>query len=130
MKENAAGIKKRILAFRLGWKPMVETLLIMLAATALSFVLHEFFIQNNNVSMIYALAVVVVSCITPGYFYGVLASLISVIGVNYFFTMPYWAFNFSLTGYPLTFFIMLITSIITSTLVTGCLLYTSDAADD
>ena len=33
--------------------------------------------------------------------------------------MPYWAFNFSLTGYPLTFFIMLITSIITSTLVTG-----------
>ena len=40
---------------------MVETLLIMLAATALSFVLHEFFIQNNNVSMIYALAVVVVS---------------------------------------------------------------------
>lgn len=98
---------------------MVETLLMMLAATALSFVLHEFFIQNNNVSMIYALAVVVVSCITPGYFYGVLASLISVIGVNYFFTMPYWAFNFSLTGYPLTFFIMLITSIITSTLVTG-----------
>lgn len=98
---------------------MVETLLIMLAATALSFVLHEFFIQNNNVSMIYALAVVVVSCITPGYFYGILASLISVIGVNYFFTMPYWAFNFSLTGYPLTFFIMLITSIITSTLVTG-----------
>lgn len=97
----------------------METLLIMLAATALSFVLHEFFIQNNNVSMIYALAVVVVSCITPGYFYGVLASLISVIGVNYFFTMPYWAFNFSLTGYPLTFFIMLITSIITSTLVTG-----------
>lgn len=95
----------------------METLLIMLAATALSFVLHEFFIQNNNVSMIYALAVVVVSCITPGYFYGVLASLISVIGVNYFFTMPYWAFNFSLTGYPLTFFIMLITSIITSTLV-------------
>jgi K+-sensing histidine kinase KdpD len=68
MKENAARIKKRILAFRLGWRPMVETLLIMLAATALSFVLHEFFIQNNNVSMIYALAVVVVSCITPGYF--------------------------------------------------------------
>lgn len=119
MKENAARIKKRILAFRLEWKPMVKTLLIMLAATALSFVLHEFFIQNNNVSMIYALAVVAVSCVTPGYFYGVVASLISVIGVNYFFTLPYWAFNFSMTGYPITFFIMLITSIITSTLVTG-----------
>lgn len=98
---------------------MADTLLIMMAATALSFVLHEFFIQNNNVSMIYALAVVVVSCVTPGYFYGFIASLISVIGVNYFFTLPYWAFNFSMTGYPITFFIMLITSVITSTLVTG-----------
>ncbi len=119
MKNIAVRIEKRVKAFRLSWRPATETLLIMLAATALSFVLHEFFIQNNNVSMIYALAVVVVSCVTPGYFYGVVASLISVIGVNYFFTLPYWAFNFSMTGYPITFFIMLITSIITSTLVTG-----------
>lgn len=119
MKWFATNTIKKIKTFRLEWRPMVDTLLIMMAATALSFVLHEFFIQNNNVSMIYALAVVVVSCVTPGYFYGFIASLISVIGVNYFFTLPYWAFNFSMTGYPITFFIMLITSVITSTLVTG-----------
>lgn len=98
---------------------MLYTLLIMLGATAISFVLHKFFILNNNVSMIYALAVVLVACVAPNYFYGVIASLISVIGVNYFFTAPFWALNFTMTGYPITFLIMLVTSIITNTLVIG-----------
>ena len=57
MKWFATNTIKKIKTFRLEWRPMVDTLLIMMAATALSFVLHEFFIQNNNVSMIYALAV-------------------------------------------------------------------------
>ena len=98
---------------------MLYTLVIMLAATAVSAVLHTFFIQNNNVSIIYTLAVVIVACGTPGYFYGVIASLISVVGVNYFFTVPYWALDFSQTGYPITFLTLLVASIITSTLVTG-----------
>ena len=98
---------------------MVYTILIMLGATFISFILHKFFIMNNNVSMIYALAVVLVACVVPNYFYGVIASLISVIGVNYFFTAPFWALNFTMTGYPITFLIMLVTSIITNTLVIG-----------
>lgn len=105
--------------FRLQFQPLAYTLAIMLVATAVSFVLHESFIQNNNVSIIYTLAVVAVACVTPGYFYGICASLISVLGVNYFFAAPYWAFNFSETGYPITFLTLLIASIITSTLVTG-----------
>lgn len=109
----------RIKNFRLEARPMVYTLLIMLGATLISFMLHEFFILNNNVSMIYALAVVLVACVAPNYFYGMVASLISVIGVNYFFTAPYWALNFTMTGYPITFLIMLVTSIITNTLVIG-----------
>jgi len=119
MKKVIREMKRRIRTFRLQWRPMGYTLLVMLGATALSALLNESFIHNNNVSMIYALAVVVVSCITPGYFYGVLASLISVIGVNYFFTLPFWALNFSLTGYPITFLTLLVASVITSTLVTG-----------
>lgn len=106
-------------AFHLEARAMIYTLMIMLAATMVSAVLHTFFIQNNNVSIIYTLAVVIVACVTPGYFYGVVASLISVVGVNYFFTLPYWAFDFSQTGYPITFLTLLVASIITSTLVTG-----------
>lgn len=103
----------------LALKPALYTVLVMAGATLLSAALYRFFIQTNNVSIIYALAVVVVACITPGYFYGIAASLISVFGVNYFFTAPYWKLNFTLTGYPITFFMLLVASIITSTLVTG-----------
>lgn len=119
MKESLIKNWKRIKNFRIEAKPMIYTVLIMLGATLISFMLHELFIMNNNVSMIYALAVVLVACVAPNYFYGIVASLISVVGVNYFFTAPYWALNFTMTGYPITFLIMLVTSIITNTLVIG-----------
>ncbi len=119
MKKLLRELCARVRAFRFEWKSMLSFALIMLGATGVSMVLHRFFIQNNNVSIIYTLAVVVVACVTPGYFYGIAASLISVFGVNYFFTAPYWEFDFSQTGYPITFLTLLVASVITSTLVTG-----------
>ena len=67
-------------------------------------------------SMIFILAVLLVSRATDGYFYGIGASLIGVLAVNYFFTYPYFAFNFSLPGYPITAVCMLSVSILTCTL--------------
>ncbi len=119
MKKFFREVCDRVRSFRLAARPMLFTAFIMLAATAVSAVLHRFFIQNNNVSMIYALAVVVIACVTPGYFYGFIASLVSMFCVNYFFAEPYWALDFSQTGYPITFLTLLIASMITSTLVTG-----------
>ncbi len=109
----------RARVFRPELRPFLCMLVIMLGATGMSMVLHRFFIQNNNVSIIYTLAVVIVACMTPGYFYGIVASIISVFGVNYFFAAPYWALDFSQTGYPITFLTLLVASVITSTLVTG-----------
>ena len=43
---------------------------------------------------IFVLAVLLVSRLTTGYIFGILAALFSVIGINYIFTYPYWAFNF------------------------------------
>ena len=63
--------------------------------------------SDNHVPLIFVLAVVLVSRFTEGYIYGVLASMIAVVGVNYVFTYPYFAFNFTLSGYPMTFFISL-----------------------
>ena len=67
---------------------------------------------------IFVLAVLLVSRLTTGYFFGILAALFSVIGINYIFTYPYWAFNFTLSGYPLTFLTMLCVSLITCTMTT------------
>lgn len=74
--------------------------------------------QDAYVSMIFILAVLVISRITDGYLFGVTASLVSVLAVNYFFTFPYFAFNFSLPGYPITIICMLTVSILTCTLTT------------
>lgn len=55
---------------------------------------------ENNSALIFVLAVVIISMLTDGYVFGVLASFASAIIINCFFMAPYGAFNFSLEGYP------------------------------
>ncbi|MDR2179033.1 MAG: DUF4118 domain-containing protein [Synergistaceae bacterium] len=74
--------------------------------------------SDIHVPLIFVLTVLIVSRLTEGYFYGIFTSIAAVFGVNYVFTYPYFAFNFTISGYPLTFFTMLAVSIITSTLTT------------
>ncbi len=69
-------------------------------------------------SPIFVLAVLLVSRFTEGYLYGLAAAVIGVICVNFFFTYPYMAVNFSISGYPLAFLTLLVVSLITSTLTT------------
>lgn len=69
-----------------------------------------------NISLVYITALVLIARFTTGYIYGFAASLIGVICVNYLFTYPYFALNFTLTGYPITFLFMLIISITISTM--------------
>ena len=61
---------------------------------------------------------VLIARFTHGYVYGIAASLMGVVCVNYIFTYPYWEFDMTLTGYPLTFAVMLMVSISVSTLTT------------
>ena len=64
------------------------------------------------------MAVVIVARWTDGYIWGIVAAFIGTFCVNYFFTYPFWAFSISYTGYPLTFTVMLIVSVLISTLTT------------
>lgn len=71
-----------------------------------------------NISLVYITALVLVARFTNGYVYGIIASLIGVICVNFLFTYPYFALNFTLSGYPVTFVFMLIISITISAMTT------------
>jgi two-component system sensor histidine kinase KdpD len=76
--------------------------------------------DNDTYSiMVFTLAVMIISLRTEGYFYGIAGSVLAVICVNYIFTYPYMSFNFTITGYPLTFFTMLTVSLIISTMATS-----------
>lgn len=95
-------------------KNFFKTLLVLAIATVIALLLVEASEINDNVFGVYVLAVVVVSRITSGFFWGIVSSVAGVIGVNYFFTFPYHAFDFTRSGYPITFLLMLVVSFITS----------------
>ena len=92
----------------------VKTVLVYLIATCFALLLNKASVMNDNIFGVYMLAVAIISVITESYIWGVLASLGGVIGVNFFFTFPYFALNFSIAGYPVTFTIMLLMSVLAS----------------
>jgi two-component system sensor histidine kinase KdpD len=73
---------------------------------------------SSHAPLISVLSVLLVSRLTEGYLYGILTSVVALFGVNYVFTYPYFAFDFTISGYPLTFCTMLAVSLITSALTT------------
>ena len=102
--------------FYFSWPDTGKALGLLAAATFLSFGLQALDIGEQNIIMVYILSVLIVSRITMGYAYGVVASLLSVLTFNFFFTEPYFTFNAIQPGYPLTFIIMLLVALITSAL--------------
>ena len=94
------------------------TALILAAATLICLLLRQMDEGDIYVSMIFLLAVAVVARITDGFVYGIAASVIGVLGVNFAFTKPYFEFCLSLSGYPLAFLSMLAVSVTTSAMTT------------
>lgn len=99
-------------------RDILLTLLFLSLATAVCVAIRIVDKSDIVVPMIFILAVFLISRYTCGYVYGVVASVIAVICVNYAFTYPYFAFDFSVSGYPITFLCMLCVAITTSTMTT------------
>ena len=86
------------------------------AASLICIFLRRISPSDVHVPLIFVLAVLLIALFTDGYFYGILAALISVVFVNYAFTYPYNTLDFSITGYPLTFLTMLTVGCVVSAL--------------
>lgn len=94
-------------------------ILIMGCAVAVCELLSVCYDDNNPfATSVFILAVVLVSRFTTGYWPGILASAVGVVSVNYLFTYPFHEFNLTIDGYPLTFAVMLVVSVLVSTLTT------------
>ncbi len=107
--------KRYLEGCRVTWKDVGITLGILFVATLVAYVYDRITAQTMNVIMFYTLAILLISLMTQGYVPGIAAALLSVLAVNYLFTYPYWKLNFMLDGYPVTFFCMIVVSILTST---------------
>ena len=102
---------------RIIWNSCVMVIIMMLI-TFLSLFFKYIGITETNIIITFILGVLLVSKFTEGYLYGIIASIIGLLDFNFFFTVPYYSLATYRPDYPVTFAIMLIAAIITSTLTT------------
>lgn len=100
------------------WQNCLIMAAILGVASGVCFLLQKVVSTDTHVPLIFVLAVLFISRLTSGYLYGIAASVLAVVGVNYVFTQPYFKLDFTLTGYPLTFLAMLAVAISVSALTT------------
>ena len=101
-------------------KPSIKecflTVLIFGICTFIGLVFQKFHFSEANVVTIYILGVLLTSILTDGYLCSVAGSVMSVFLFCFFLTEPRMSFQTYAVGYPVTFVIMLISSVLTGTL--------------
>ena len=89
---------------------MVLGVSLALAYYASDILLNHTGVENNS-ALVFTLAVALVSFLTTGYVYGVIASVVGAFFTNYYFMAPYAVFSLSRVGYPVATLSMLLISI-------------------
>lgn len=89
-------------------------LAMMTISTAGGLLLAHYHMTEANIIMVYLLGVMLTAIFTQGYVCSVLASILSVILFNYFFTMPVHSLQAYDASYPVTFAMMFTVSLLTS----------------
>lgn len=97
---------------------LVICLVSLCIAFVASLIMQNFLKTEALIPAVFALAVLLISLFTEGYFYGILSALASVIAVNYAFTFPYFKLNFTIPENLVSAIILIIITLITSTLTT------------
>ncbi len=70
--------------------------------------------DTSYVAMIFLLDMFLTAYWTEGYLLGLLVAVLGVFSVDFIFTYPFWHISFTLTGFPLTFLVMMTISILTA----------------
>ena len=104
------------------YKPFIKDAIFSIATLLCTFFLNlsmqMWFQTQTLIPMIFVLGVFLISWRTQGYFWGIAASLVSVLAVNYAFTYPFYAFDLISPECVSSAIVMLIVSIMTGTLTT------------
>lgn len=82
----------------------------------ISLIIERTWKADTLIPAIFALAVFLISLITDGLIYGIVASLLSVLALNFAFTFPYFKFNFSILENMISAVIMLVITVMSSIL--------------
>lgn len=97
---------------------IVFTIIVLMVFFGISIFIEKFFRTYTLIPAVFALAVFLISLLTSGYIPGIIASLLSVLALNFAFTFPYFKFNFSIPENMVSAIIMLAITIMSSALTT------------
>ncbi len=97
-------------------KDYVLTAFIFAVCTLIGLLFQKLDFTDTNIVTIYILGVLLTSIVTDGYFCSIAGSFLSVFLFCFFLTEPRMSFQTYAVGYPVTFLIMLISSVLTGTL--------------
>ena len=91
---------------------------ILATVFGVSIFLQEVLSVGENITMLFVFGVFLISVFTEGYLFGIVSAFVSVFAVNYAFTFPYFAFNFTIPENFMSALIMIAISLMTSALTT------------
>lgn len=96
------------------WKNTLMTAAILIGVTLVAWLYHRLSAGTVNIMMFYVIALIFIPRFTEGYVPGIASAMVSVGCVNFLFTEPYFKWDFSREGYPVTFFCMIVIAVAVS----------------
>ena len=100
------------------FKDAATTAALLTVAFGICLLLRNILVLREETATVFVLAVFLVSLLTEGYLFGIAASVLSVLAVNFAFTPPYFSFNFAITDNLVSAVFMIAISLLASALTT------------
>lgn len=100
----------------LSWSDTALMLAALVLSTAVGFAFYYAGFSESNIITVYILGVLMTAVCTGRHLYGAVNSFLSVAAFNFFFTVPRYSFQAYDPSYPVTFLIMLCSSMVASSL--------------
>ncbi|MGN0972927.1 MAG: DUF4118 domain-containing protein, partial [Aristaeellaceae bacterium] len=108
--------QRRRLARVMPMRDLGVSALTLLAATLIGYIFYTLGFTEANIVAVYIFGVLVISVIATSPLCGLLASAVSVLVFNFFFTVPRFTFQFSDPAYLVTFAIMFMVTMLSGSL--------------
>ena len=93
------------------------TVFLLLLAFAVSLLCQKLDVEEHTTT-VFVFAVFLISLVTSGYLYGLLAAVAGTLAVNYAFTFPFFALNFTIPVNLISAVVLIVISLLTSALTT------------
>ncbi|WP_159547981.1 sensor histidine kinase [Streptococcus halichoeri] len=109
--------KRSLSRWQFSMSDLWKTLISLIVVTVIGLLFRYWQFSVDNIITIYILGVQINAVWTKEKLSSVISSILSVLCFNYFFTFPYYTFQAFSPNYPITFMIMLMAGLITSSLI-------------